>query len=310
MLFFIPTAAVAQDENKAAEDAPAEKEEPKEEPIFADKNLEKAVRQQVFDKRHTDEPIYAKDVAQVSTVNATGLGVESLSGLEHCKALASLELADNRIKDISPIKGLKRIQLLDLSNNEIEDISVVSTLAGLQYLEISDNKVKTLEPLKGLERLSSLYASQNAISDISPVLGLKKLSSLYLDHNEIEDITGIGKLDRVLSIGLKGNRIKDLAPLQGARPGSFLFLEDNQITDLGPLIAMCKKDLEGEKRFAPYVQIYLRGNPLRSDAAKAQLREMKEMKLRVKGHVELICVVLIAGRPIEQDEIVSRKERG
>ena len=57
---------------------------------------------------------------------------------------------------------------------------------------------------------------------------------------------------------------------------------NNQITDLAPLIAMLKEDLEGEKRFAPYLQIYLRGNPLRSDEAKAQLREMKELKLRVK----------------------------
>ena len=271
--------AYAQEGEKKEEE---KKEEPKEQPIFADKNLEAAVRLQVFAKRQSDEPIYASDVKTVSTIKGQGLGIVSLAGLEHCKALASLELADNRISDISPIKGLTRIQLLDLSNNEIEDISAVATLEGLQYLELSDNKVKSLDAVKSLERLSSLYVSQNSVSDISPVLQLKKLSSLYLDHTDIEDITGIGALDRVGSFGLRGNRIKDLTPLQGARPGSFLFLEDNQITDLAPLIAMCKQDLEGEKRFAPYLQIYLRGNPLRSEAAKAQLREMKELKLRVK----------------------------
>lgn len=281
--FALTTCMTVQGQDDAEKPKEEEKkEEPKPEPIFTDKNLEKAVRHQVFAKRHTDEPLYASDVKNVSTVNGKGLGIASLAGLEHCKSLASLELGDNRITDISPIKGLSRIQLLDLSNNEIEDISVVSTLTGLQYLEISQNKVTSLDALKPLENLSSLYASQNSITSIEPVLGLKKLSSLYLDHNDLEDISGIGALNRVGSFGLRGNRIKDLSPLKGARPGSFLFLEDNQITDLSPLIAMCKEDLESEKRFAPYVKIYLRGNPLLSDAAKAQLREMKELKLRVK----------------------------
>jgi internalin A len=270
----------AQDDQKKEE--PEKKEEPKEQPIFPDKNLEKAVRQQVFAKRHNDEPIYAGDVKDVSTINGKGLGITSLAGLEHCRALASLELADNQIVDLSPIKELKGIQLLDLANNQIEDIAPIAGIIAIQYLEISENNIKTLEPVRGLERLSSLYASNNQISDISPVLKLPKLSSLYLDNNQIKDIAGIGGLTRVTSFGLRGNQIKDISPLKGAQPRSFLFLEKNQITDLAPLIAMCKEDLEGQKRFAPYANIYLRGNPLRTDAAKAQLREMKELKLRVK----------------------------
>ena len=269
----------AQDDAKKEE---TKEEKPKPQSIFPDKALEQAVRQQVFEKRHNDEPIVADDVKQISTVNGTGLGITDLTGLEHCKALASLELGNNRIKDISPIKDLTRIQLLDLSNNEIEDISPVSGIGAIQYLEISKNKIKSLEPVSKLERLSSLYASHNKISDISPVLKLPKLSSLYLDNNDIESIEGIGALNRVTSFGLRGNRIKDIAPLKGTRPSSFLFLEDNQVTDLSPLIALLKADLEGDKRFAPYVQIYLRGNPLRSDKAKEQLREMKKLKLRVK----------------------------
>jgi len=276
-----PAAIRAQDDEGEKKEE-KEAEAPKEEPIFPDKNLETAVRQQVFAKRQNEEPIVASDVKNISTINGKGLGIKSLAGIEHCRALASLELADNLIKDISPIKDLKNIQLLDLANNDVDDISPVSGIIAIQYLEISHNNVTSIEPVKSLERLASLYASDNQITDISPVLELKKLSSLYLDNNQIASLEGIGKLDRVTSFGLRGNRITDLGPLKGARPMSFLFLENNQITDLAPLIEMFKADLEGEKRFAPFCQIYLRGNPLRSDSAKAQLREMKELNLRVK----------------------------
>ena len=47
----------------------------------------------------------------------------------------------------------------------------------------------------------------------------------------------------------------------------FLFLGNNKVADLSVLVAMAKKDSEGEKRFAPFWRIYLAGNPL-SDAAK------------------------------------------
>ena len=39
--------------------------------------------------------------------------------------------------------------------------------------------------------------------------------------------------------------------------------------------------LAGEKRFAPYVRVYLKGNPL-SDAGKKQVEELKELKVRLR----------------------------
>jgi hypothetical protein len=62
-----------------------------------------------------------------------------------------------------------------------------------------------------------------------------------------------------------------------------LMLERNKIADLAPLVALCKADAEGEKRFAPYLELYLAGNPL-SDAAKnAQLKALKDIGVRVKS---------------------------
>ena len=45
-------------------------------------------------------------------------------------------------------------------------------------------------------------------------------------------------------------------------------------------MSMAKKDFEGQKRFAPFWRIYLKGNPL-SDAAKAQVEELKKYGGRI-----------------------------
>ncbi len=274
----------AQDDKKKAAD---EKKPAPAQSIFPDKNLEKAVRQQVFAKRNNNEPITADDVKNISTVKGDKMGIKDLRGLEHCHMLASLELSGNEIKDLSPIKDLKHIQLLDVSKNQIADLTPLKDTIALQYIEVSGNQVKSLEPLRGLERLSSLYASDNQIANIGPIVDLPKLSSLYLDNNQLQNIAGLEKLTRVWSIGLRGNQIQDIAPLKGTKPMSFIFLENNQISNLAPLVEMMKEDLNGEKRFAPYVRVYLAGNPLDGDPAKAQLAELKKLGIRLEDYDQI-----------------------
>src|SRR6266498_2671144 len=75
-------------------------------PVFKDKNLEKAVRKFVFDKRDNDKPITEADVANLSTIQGVGMEIEDLSGLEKCLSLALLDLSKNKIKDLTPLKGL------------------------------------------------------------------------------------------------------------------------------------------------------------------------------------------------------------
>src|SRR5438045_8998077 len=78
-------------------------------PVFKDKNLEKAVRKFVFDKRDNDKPITESDVANLSTIQGVGMDIAELSGLEKCVTLASLDLQKNRIKDLTHIKGLGKL---------------------------------------------------------------------------------------------------------------------------------------------------------------------------------------------------------
>ena len=58
-------------------------------------------------------------------------------------------------------------------------------------------------------------------------------------------------------------------------------LERNKVTDLAPLVAWAKADAAAQKRFAPYLRLYLKGNPLSDSARTEQLKALKALNVRV-----------------------------
>ena len=172
LLAFVFLLAFCSSLASAAESPPPEK------PIFKDKKLEAAVRKFIFEKRDNDKPIVEADLVNLSTIQANGLELTDLSGLEKCQSLASLDLSNNKIANLQPLKTLAKIQYLNLANNQIEDISPLSEIPALQYIELSHNRVKNLQPLNTLTNLASLYLSYNQITDIAPIVKLPRLASL------------------------------------------------------------------------------------------------------------------------------------
>jgi Leucine-rich repeat (LRR) protein len=247
-------------------------------PIFADKKLEAAVRKYVFDKRDTDKPLVEADVVNVSTIEAKGLGITNLTGLEKCQSLAALDLAKNQIKNLAPLKHLSRLQSLTLSQNQIEDISPLASVPALQYLELTGNRVRDVQPLAELTNLTCLYLTGNQVSDIAPLLKLRRLVSLYLDENDLRSIDGISELKNLSSLALRSNALCDLTPLKGLQNLSWLFLERNKIHDLAPLVDMARGDKE--QRFAPFLNLYVEGNPLAPEGSN-QLATLKQIGVRV-----------------------------
>src|SRR5207302_5766235 len=116
-------------------------------PVFKDKNLEKAVRAFVFDKRDNDKPIVETDVVNLSTIQGLRMEITDLSGIEKCVNLASLDLSKNRIKDLTPLQGLSKLQYLNLADNQVEDLAPLGDDFALQYIELSNNRLKDLTPL-------------------------------------------------------------------------------------------------------------------------------------------------------------------
>ena len=244
--------------------------------LFPDQNLEQLVRKHVFEKRDNNKPLSEADVDKLSTIEGKFAGITNLAGLEKCRALASLDLAGNRITQLDALKDLKSLQYLNLAGNRISDASPLAGIVALQYLELSGNQLHDLRPLAGLTNLTSLYLGTNQITDITPLLKLDRVWTLCLEHNRLTTIAGLGQLKRLTSLALAANQISDLTPLNGLDSLSFLFLENNAIKDFSPLVNLIKQDAAGPKRFAPYLKLYVKGNP---GAAKTAVVEQYGVRL-------------------------------
>ena len=249
-------------------------------PLFPDKNLEKAVRKHVFEKRDNDKPLVEADVSSLSTIDADNMGITNLAGLEKCISLAALKLSRNKLTDVSPLKDLKLCQQLFLNDNQIEDIAPLGGMKALQYVELSRNKVKDISPLTNCTNMASIYVSQNQITDLSPAFKLARLATLYADGNKIKSIEGVNQLKYLTSLSLSDNEISDLKPLVGITSMySGLYLERNKIKDLAPLVEMARKDTE--RRSAPFLRVYLKGNPLSSSSKSGHIKQLEEIGMRV-----------------------------
>jgi internalin A len=249
--------------------------------IFADKNLEAVVRQYVFEKRNSDAPLTEEDVKTISTIAGKNKGITNLAGLEKCRALALLDLSGNQIEDLTALKDLKNLQSLDLSKNRITNITPLAGLTGLQYLNLADNQISDISALENMTNLRTLYLSNNQVTDLSVVGKLTKVWSLYVDGNKISDLTPVAGLRYLSSLDVRNNRIEDLSPLSGLTELRYLMLDNNQVKDLAILVDMVKRDAEGEKRFAPFLRVYLAGNPLSEEAKTQQIDTLRKFGCRV-----------------------------
>jgi hypothetical protein len=55
----------------------------------------------------------------------------------------------------------------------------------------------------------------------------------------------------------------------------------NKLTDLEPLVSMCRKDAESDRRFAPYLEVYLGENPIDEKKLAEQMGQLKAVGVRV-----------------------------
>jgi internalin A len=249
--------------------------------LVPDKNLDAAIKANL---PHHKGDLTDKALNDLYRLDASHKGIGSLAGLEKCPNLMEVFLADNQIVDLKPLAGLKNIQSLTLSKNRIADLAPLRELTKLQYLDLSENQIADLGPLAGLTALSALYVSNNRLTDLVPVARLNGLASLSAAGNQIKDIGPVGKLTKLVTVDLHDNQIADITPLEKLHNISLLNLAKNRIVDLQPLVASCKADAAGAKRFAPYLRLYLGDNAiLKDDEKKGQFDALKAAGVRLEG---------------------------
>ena len=248
--------------------------------LFPDKNLEAVVRREVFDKRYNTEPLTADDVKNISQVVGKGKGIKSLEGLQHCKSVMKIDLEKNEIVDLAPVKELKLIQSIDLSSNKIESLEPIAALIQSQYLQLSKNAISDLNPLRQMSNLRSLYIADNKIKSLEPVSGLKKMWTLEVSGNPIEDPAPIAQLKGLESISLIGCGIKNVEFVRGLTP-NFMRLNGNSIADFSPLVEACEADAKSERRFAPFLRLYLDDAVLKEALQTAAIERLKAAGVKI-----------------------------
>ena len=193
--------------------------------------------------------IGVKEIGEITELDARGLRIQNLSGLEHATDLEYLDLGGNAVTDLAPLEGLESLRLLYLDGNEVADIGALAELP-LAILSLSDTKVDDFSALSNMDSLYWLALDGNAIRDLPPLPA--SLWYLYLTNNAISDIGVLADLPNLREVRLSGNAIRSLAPLAGLSRLEHVFLNDNRVRVLGPL------NLES------LVELHLRNNAVRS----------------------------------------------
>ena len=134
--------------------------------------------------------------------------------------LASLDVNDKSISDITGLEFATNLRELNMSNTPITDLRPIANLINLVELRMrrpGSVPPTTLDilPIANLINLEVLAIEGHGISDISMLANFTKLRRLYLENNHIEDFSPLAGLTRLRELQIRGNPIKDLMPLSG-----------------------------------------------------------------------------------------------
>ena len=231
-----------------------------------DVNLRKAIAEALGkDEDTATSSITLTEMATLTDLDAEGMDIQNLGGLQFATNLEELRLRGNPLSDLSPLSGLTRLKEVEVSGESLSDlsplaglinlegvgfwktsISDLSPLAGLtklRWLEFKNSPVSNLSPLVGLTNLKRLetYASRDL--DLSPLKGLTSLVRLGVNNSGVSDVTPLSGLINLEDLSLESNRrISDISALASLKNLKWLYLSSNNIADVSPLATL--SDLE------------------------------------------------------------------
>lgn len=229
---------------------------------------------------------YLKDLAHVRKLRIQDVEAFTNEGMEHLKALQSLELlmlVKTGVSDdgLIHLKDLTNLEFVGLMSSRFTDTGLehITGMTELRSLRLDDAQTTN----KGLRRLKQsglltglefLVLNRTQITDagLAYLQGLDKLKLLYLDATQIGDhgVSHLSQLSTLEGIILNGTNITDvgLAHLKGLRNLNMLYLHNTQITDTG---------LEYLKGLGSLVQLWLGGTKV-TDAGLVHIRGLTNLQ--------------------------------
>ena len=157
-----------------------------EEPVgFGDGTLQAVVEETLWITNPTPT-----DMLGFTYLEARGMDITSVKGLEYALNLLTLRLGDNQyISDLTPLASLVNLRTLTLNQNRIEDISPLADLVEMMELDIHHNLIHDISAVSRMTRLRMLAIRENPIRDISPLAGIVNIRTLILSCTEVRDIS-------------------------------------------------------------------------------------------------------------------------
>ena len=200
---------------------------------FADSRLENHLRSQL---NKTDGYLLtATDLQQLTSLDASNLSIQDLTGLEQCTNLTHLELHRNQISNIAPLASLINLTYLQIQENKISNISTLSQLINLTSLYAPYNEISDLPNLSGLTNLTRLELHRNQISNITPLASLINLTYLQIQENEISDLSPLKDFPQLQELHISDNQISSIPSGLTSTTLTTINLNNNQLTDISGL---------------------------------------------------------------------------
>jgi len=110
--------------------------------FFQDSALESAVRAEI------GKPLgllTQSDVLGITEVDASGLNINSLNGIQALRNLTVLNLRSNNVRSITPLENLINLRVLDLGDNNVAQITAISGLFLLEELTLSGSRMDIVD---------------------------------------------------------------------------------------------------------------------------------------------------------------------
>jgi Leucine-rich repeat (LRR) protein len=198
---------------------------PIEQVIFTDAKLASCIESQA--KTHG-----WKLASEVTTLDCSNKGIDSVGGTQNFSALKKLDLSHNKITVLTPLESLKQLAYLDLAANGIVDVQSLANLTALTQLNLGAS--------------DQLSRAGNNIRDISALANLTGLTELDLSHNQLSDVADLQNLSALNTLYLQGNQVRDINVLYGLRNTQLIDLGDNDNIDCAALNELEANQFQGK----------------------------------------------------------------
>lgn len=167
---------------------------------------------------------------------ADNCGLTNLDGIRFHDSLLTLRARGNSIEKLSfDGTNLQRLTSLDLEDNKIRELESLHELSSLTYLNLKGNQLVKFSSAVSLA-LKHLIISDNKLRKVD-IASMPRLHLLYADRNKLTTVDGLSRVPHLDSLSLReqgGSKPFDMSFLKTAYEVRKLFLSGNHLGFFDP----------------------------------------------------------------------------